>query len=126
MLLHPAGRVREVEMELSPISFWCGSGLSVQDAQKENPGQFGDVLQGPGAIRPAHDVADAFDCAVDGLLRGKALSVAVVADSCHRDEFSPAILLEISRLSVIIVSFNRVASNYTFRPKSIIRRKPIL
>ena len=34
--------------------------LGVEDAQKQNPGQLRHILQGTGAVGPAHDVADGF------------------------------------------------------------------
>ena len=54
----------------------------VEDTQEEQPGEFGDVLHGPGHIRPAHDIADGLDRAVDRLLGGE-IVVAVFADFCH-------------------------------------------
>ena len=44
--------------------------LGVEDAQKEDPGQFGDVLQGARAVGAAHDVADRFDEGRERLGRG--------------------------------------------------------
>ena len=41
----------------------------VEDAQEENPGEFGDVLHCAVAVGAAHDVADAFDRLINGLLR---------------------------------------------------------
>jgi hypothetical protein len=48
--------------------FGCLLFLFVEDAEEENPGDFGDVLQCSGAVGAAHDVADGFDVAVEGLL----------------------------------------------------------
>ena len=49
----------------------------VEDAQEQNPSQFRDVLQRPGAIGAAHDVADGFHRGVQRLLRAVALAVGV-------------------------------------------------
>jgi hypothetical protein len=48
----------------------------VQDPQEQDPGQLGDVLQRPGTVRPAHDVADRLDRAVDRLRRREAFARA--------------------------------------------------
>ena len=49
----------------------------VQNAQEQNPGQFGNVLHRPRAVRAAHDVADRLHGPVDRLLRVQPLAVAV-------------------------------------------------
>ena len=46
----------------------------VQNAEEENPGEFGDVFHGAGAIRAAHDVANGLDGGVERLLGGVALA----------------------------------------------------
>jgi len=50
----------------------------VEDAQEEDPGELGHVLQRPGAVGAPHDVADRLDGLVDRLLRGELLAVR-----CH-------------------------------------------
>jgi hypothetical protein len=56
----------------------------VEDAQEEDPGQFGHVLHRAGAVAAAHDVADALDRLIHRLLGGEALAIAVLLRStCH-------------------------------------------
>jgi hypothetical protein len=55
--------------------------LLVQDAQEENPSEFGNVLQRPGTIRAPHDVADLLDGRVEPLLTVEFLAVDIL--SCH-------------------------------------------
>jgi len=43
----------------------------VQDAQEENPGQLGHVLQRPGAVGAAQDVADAPHVGIERGLGGE-------------------------------------------------------
>ncbi len=66
--------------------------LLVEDAQEENPGQLGHILHRPGAVAPAHDVADALDGLIDRLLGGQAFAVVVrliLFLSRHRGCFYP-------------------------------------
>lgn len=62
----------------------------VEDAEKENPGEFGDVLQGTGTVRAAHNVTDGFDVAIEALLGREQTPVTVavlavaIARLCHR------------------------------------------
>ncbi len=51
-------------------------------AEKQNPGEFGNVLQGSGTVGTAHDVADGFDVAVEALLGVEFASVAVTVFCC--------------------------------------------
>jgi len=60
--------------------------LLVEDAQKENPGQFRNILHRPGAVAAPHDIADALDRLIHRLLRDQpfAVSIAVaVLSLCH-------------------------------------------
>ena len=49
----------------------------VENAKKEDPGEFGDVLKGTGTVGAAHDVADGFDVAIEALLGGEDATVTV-------------------------------------------------
>ena len=60
----------------------------IENAQKQNPGQFGHILQSPGTVPPPHDVANGLDRLVHRLLRGQFLAVAVLAFSGHLQSFA--------------------------------------
>ena len=58
------------------LGFQCLAVLGlVEDAEEENPRQFGDVLQRAGDVAAAHDVADRPDGGIHGLLRAMLLAV---------------------------------------------------
>ena len=59
--------------------------LFVEDAEEEHPGDFGHVLKCSGAVGTAHDVANGFYVAVEGLLGVEFTTVAVIVfcGACH-------------------------------------------
>jgi len=60
----------------------------IEDAQEEDPCQFGDVLQSAGAIGAPQNVADRPDSRIDRLLRGQFFTVSVVFGTAWHLEFS--------------------------------------
>ena len=59
--------------------------LLVENAEKENPGEFGHILQRPGAVAAPHYIADRFHGGIDRLLGVQPAAVAVgsVSSSSH-------------------------------------------
>ena len=85
----------------------------VQNPQEKNPRQFGHILHRPGAVAPAHDVADAPNGSVDGALRGERASGAKRQSPSERTSWLPSI--QIQRL--------RVCYNLGFQLGKFLHRK---